>query len=164
MKLRGVVIGIVFVLLVFSLQVLATDSPETRQTLKGLGGMYVIVDGVDPEIEQGGLTKAQIKTDAELKLGFAGIKMVSGGGPYLYVRVDVLKLKGEGAYTGVYTYEIGIELKQDVILSRDTGIEEFATTWSTGAFGLTPDLNIIRSTTKDYIDEFISAYLSVNPK
>ena len=53
------------------------DSEYSRPTLRGLNSVFVLVEEVDPEIERDGLTASQIKTDVELKLRLAGIKVFS---------------------------------------------------------------------------------------
>jgi len=55
-------------------------------------------------------------------------------------------------------------LSSQVVLSRDAWTEVVAATWATGSYGIIPYFNDIRFITKDKVDEFINAYLSVNPR
>ncbi len=110
----------------------------TKLTLKGLKGVDVIVEGLNPDIEKDGLHKSSIQTDVELKLRMAGIKVLTeeeslkeSGMPYLYVNVNSGKIK-----TGFYVYSILVELKQAVFLSRDVNILCMGSTWSPGSIGI----------------------------
>jgi hypothetical protein len=58
----------------------ASDDEYTRESLRGLHGVYVLVEDLRPEVEQAGLTVAMIRTDAELKLRLAGIRVLTQGG------------------------------------------------------------------------------------
>jgi hypothetical protein len=68
---------------------------DQKDTLKGLQGIYVVVEDLyaKPETEEWGLTRQQLLTDVELRLRQNGIKVLSSleecsstpGSPYLYV-------------------------------------------------------------------------------
>ena len=140
----------------------ALDTEDTRQTLKGLKGVAVVVEQLDAEEERAGLTKATIQTDVELKLRLAGIPVLTQSGvPYLYVQVSVLPRSD-----GYWPFHINVEFNQIVLLDRDRTIVGYASTWSEVLFGGVGEANvrILRDTTKDLVDQFINAYLSVNPK
>src|SRR5438034_777368 len=49
---------------------------EQRATLRGLKGIVVAIEDLEPEIEREGLTSAQIRTDAELKIHKANIQIL----------------------------------------------------------------------------------------
>ena len=140
-----------------------------RGSLKGLKGMYVMV-GNYPDIKKDGLRESTIKTDVELKLRMAGIKVLTKeecikdpGNPYLWIGVHSFK----NEIIDIYAYCIIVELKQRVILSRDKKIECPATTWFTtvniGTVGAN-NVNSLRDNIKDRVDVFINDYLAVNPK
>jgi len=60
-----------------------------------------------------------------------------------------------------------VELKQNVRLDRDPSMWlPGVTTWSVDAVGTVgrEKLRNLRDGIKDYVDRFINAYLSVNPK
>jgi hypothetical protein len=52
---------------------------------------------------------------------------------------------------------------QDISLVRND-IQSIASTWSTASYGTTGSLANIRGKIKDLVDEFLNAWLSVNPK
>jgi hypothetical protein len=145
----------------------AQDADVSRQSLKGLKGVQVLVESLEAEVEQGGLTKTSIQTDVELKLRQAGItvltaaeSMAAPGSPYLYINVNT-----QGG--PLYAFSIRVELKQSVRLDRDPSIEVYGVaTWSAESVGTVGQdhLRDIRGPIKDYVDQFVNAYLSVNPR
>lgn len=146
----------------------AGDSEDERATLRGLPGVYVLAFA-SPDGEQHGLTKEQVQTDAELRLRKAGIRVLSEtewlktpGGPYLYVRVNVMKKED----SSLYAFSIYVALKQRVLTERNPKISSFATTWDTGSIGIVGEnyLRDIRGSVADDVDEFINAFLAENPK
>ena len=146
----------------------ADDSELARQSLKGLKGIAVLVESLKPEVELAGLTKASIQTDVDLKLRLAGIPVLSrdvahpGVQYFLYVQVSFLPIPD-----GVWPYRIDVELTQRVLLDRDRSIIGIASTWSVGSVGRVGKENVrkfVRDAIKDRVDEFINAYLSVNPR
>ena len=138
---------------------------RARSTLAGLKGVHVAVENLGPDIEKEGLTQTQIQTDVELKLGLAGITVLSKeellmekGRPKLHVAAHIGK-------TNVgYVYVCTIKLYQDVSLLRSPGVHSSAPTWSVGHLGITRSLQEIRDRAKYLVDKFINAYLSANPK
>jgi hypothetical protein len=167
--MRGIVFLIGIVASVFTLisgNAYAFSSEVGTNTLKGLKGVYVGIEDISEEVIKDGLTVDSIRTDVELKLRLAGIPVLSKeawakepGLPYLDVSVNVGKPEQGG-----YIYNIIVALRQGVFLERSPDISAQAETWFVGGVGLTPDLRDIRHVTKDEVDKFINAYLSVNPK
>lgn len=148
--------------------VLAQDNENTRLTLRGLPGVSLYVEPLDPQIEKSGLTKNQIQTDTELKLKSAGINVLTGGEllkanghPFLYVDVNISMLKTQITR---YLFYIRVELNQGVVLVRTPDTKVSAVTWSTGGWGIDFSSDNIRQTVKTQVDKFINAYLAENPK
>ena len=156
-----------FLLVAASAATAGGDTENDRQSLKGLEGVGVVVEDLEAEVEQGGLNTTSIRTDVELKLRQAGITVLTEaevlaapGGPILHINVSTVG-------GPLYAYFVGVELCQDVRLDRDPSIRIFtAVTWSVGAVGTVGRSNLrdIRNSIKDHVDEFLNAYLSVNPK
>ncbi len=165
------IFSIMVVILLLSSGVM-TQPEEGKETLKGLKGFDVLVDYLDPDIEKDGLRRSSIQTDVELKLRLAGIKVLTleesakePGSPYLYISVN--SMKAGRSETGLYAYNIAVELRQYVILLRDKKIMCTATTWTTGGLIGTVGkkrVESIRDSIKDIIDIFINDYLAMNPK
>jgi hypothetical protein len=147
----------------------AADDEIARASLKGLHGVQVLVERLDPLVEAG-LTTGDIQTDVELKLRLAGIPVLSKqemlatpGQPYLYVNVNV----NSSATRDLWPDHIEIQLNQNVTLARSPEpLVVGATTWSTGSVGAVfkQNLRSLRDGVKDQVDRFINAYLAVNPK
>jgi hypothetical protein len=139
---------------------LADDTDITRESLRGLKEMGVVIENLNPKTEKDGLTRKQIRTDIELKMREAGIKVSMQYNPWLYLRPTILKRNVEG-----YSFFIDIEVKQNVRLERDPNI--FLTgipTWSTNVVGIVSDINGVRTEIDNLVDTFLNAYLSVNLK
>jgi hypothetical protein len=117
--------------------------------------------------KRAGFARHTFKTDVELKLHMAGIKVLSEeesletpGMPYLYVNLNPIHQRSNETAA----VSISIELKQTVLLERDPSLRVYgATTWSAAWAGW-HDLPFIREKVKDLTDQFINAWLSVNPK
>jgi len=144
----------------------AVDTEDTRQSLKGLKGIYVLVEELKPEVERAGLTEEAIQTDVELKLRLAGIPVLEDlanlASPYyLYVAVSTNHMSD-----GIWPFHISVELVQKVLLDRDRSTISYSSTWSTGSTGRVGKAKVrtVRDSIKDLVDRFINAYLSVNPK
>ena len=144
----------------------AADGPTDRATLKGLTGVSVTVEPFSEQAKRAGFDERSFQTDAELKLRVAGIHVLSEtemlktpGMPSIYLVVILLhERRGErAAFSG------RIELKQFVRLQRDRSIGTDAATWSNAWVGV-GDLPYIRERVNDMVDQFINAWLSVNPK
>jgi len=144
-----------------------------RKSLRGLKGIAVVVEALQPEAERDGLTKSQIKTDIELKLRQAGIHVLTTeesfktpGSPYLYVNINTTKTDVLYGAFSTYAFSLQVALKQDVTLTRDSDLKGSATTWETHALG-TVGANNLQDTRRvlgDLLDRFINDYLAENPK
>jgi len=165
--LAVVLIGVLFV----NMFVLcyARDTKETRKTLKGIKGVGIKIM-IDDDAKNIGLYESVGKTDVELKLRLAGIKIYDEsevenipGKPYLMVMVDALKTDS----IKVMSFSIRVELYQYVSLIRNSQVAAYAATWHVGHYSMCyPNgcTDSIRNGIKDEVDKFINAYLSVNPK
>ncbi|MCC6543717.1 MAG: hypothetical protein IT392_04340 [Nitrospirae bacterium] len=149
-------------------QVLAGDDALGLRSLRGLKGIRVVVEGLEPEAEKDGLIREQIRNDVELRLHKAGIKVytkdefpTATGIPSLDVNVTAKKHNE----TSLYYYNISVNLFQRVALIRDPDINGFGTTWFTGWVGAVSSRRIrnVRVHINDCVDEFISDYLIANP-
>ena len=142
------------------------DDETARATLKGLSGVELQVEVQGEGASGAGFNKKSFQTDAELKLRLAGIKMLTGaetaaspGNPYLYINISSLADQpGEDA-----TFAILISLYQGVRLERDPNQFLSAATWSVLWMG-GGNASDARDRVKDLLDQFLVAWLSVNPK
>jgi len=145
----------------------AVDSDHTRTSLKGLAGVHVLVEHFDDERKRAGFDRRTFQTDVELKLRMAGIKVLSekehfsvSGMPTL--TVNVTPLHKEPAKHA--SYAVQLQLSQWVRLVREPSLGRLrGVTWSHGGVGIGP-IPFVREDVKDMTDQFINAWLSVNPK
>jgi hypothetical protein len=141
---------------------------DSRSSLRGFPGVHVVVLGVNLP-EEVGLTRVQLKTEAELKLRAEGIRVLTReeaiktpGNPFLYVRVLTMESSNE-----LYVYSIEVELRQWVSMLRDPDIRTYTPTWSTEVIGMTGAVNvktIVRDAVIGSVDRFAKVYLDVNPE
>jgi len=149
------------------------DDDYTRSTLRGLNGVYVAVEPLSSEIESQGLLAAMLKSDSELQLRVAGIRVLSKkewattkGGPVCYVEVNIVTdvVLAQDLGFALYAYEIKVEFNQDVVLVRHITFRALSPTWSISYLGITNSLPRIRGKVKDLVARFVAAYLEVNPR
>jgi hypothetical protein len=142
---------------------------HTIESLRGIEGVMVAVEDLKPDIAGDGLSKEKIQTDVELKLRFAGITVLDEnawlnerGQPYLYVNINSNKNTG----TGMYSFNISVVLRQNVIVARNPDVLISADTWHADHVGYVNVKNAagLRESIKDVVDIFINDYLAVNTK
>ena len=155
------------VLFLFVMPIARADSEIERASLCGLKGVRVQIDAriLSSAAKEAVFDIVTIQNDVELKLRLAGIKVLTKdelpsepGRPYLHVLIVA---------TGRIVLEIDCELMQDVQLIRDPRFSISAPTWAR-AETVSVDAKVFnqhaRDGVKDLTDQFINAYLSVNPK
>jgi hypothetical protein len=138
----------------------------TKETLRGLEGVAVIVETLNPDAEADSLSVEDIQTDVEDKLSSAGVRILSmaqwraaAGKPWLYVSVNTMK------YLLTYFFSIDVHLKQDVTLSRRPSIITSCSTWEVGSVGFVDAAGLaakIRRSVTQYVDQFIDDFKAVN--
>jgi hypothetical protein len=141
---------------------------QKREALVGLKGMSVVVERIRPRDVHLGLTSAQIKTDVEVRLRKAGVKVLTekewletSGKPFLYVNIDASKNPNNPS---TVFFTIRVELTELVTIDR--GLRVGAAIWETGIKGVAgiQDIRKIRDCLGDLVDIFINDYLAANPK
>ena len=147
---------------------------EQRDTLRGLPGLDVVVEGLTTEAEKDGLRGSDIQTEVELQLRLAGIRVLPKDAmPYVYVNVNTVK-----GSDGLYAYALRVEVKQSVRLglgptwsadrpaSEDGDQIAHAVTWAVGSVGRigAAKLREVRDQVKDDVNKLINDWLTVNPK
>jgi hypothetical protein len=146
----------------------ASDSEIDRASLKGLKGVFVLVEDLNPTEEQAGLKTADIQSDAIQKLQAAGIPLLSKeqdidapGMPTLYINVSV----ASSATSDLWPFSIDVNFEQQATLKRnpDTFVPT-AITWHVGSLGSVDKSNIrsVRDRVNEQIAKFVNAYNKVN--
>jgi len=143
----------------------AEDSQIERATLAGLKPISVVVEGLSSIAEKNGLTGAAIQADTERRLRQAGIPVTSDADAYLYVNVTV----ADPGPSSPLPYVVNIWLMQEVTLPRGlqarTPLQ--APTWWLSRLGLVDARRLsasVNDRVAEFVDQFIRAYQSVNPK
>lgn len=135
-----------------------------RETLRGLHGVGVVLEGPGIEAERDGLGWAAIQTDVPAKLQTAGIRVLDAADPLVpFLHIIIRLTKREN---GLYAYSSRVELRQLLQPVERPGVLFFGDTWHIDGIGTiaAKRLPTLRETVKDQVDRFINDYLAVNPK
>jgi hypothetical protein len=142
------------------------DDEHSRDSLRGLTGITLVVEPPTKQVEGDGLTVPFIRAAAEVKLRGEGISVLSIEevpqwltAPLLYINANVVKLG-----VGDYVYNVLLEFRQEVTLVRSPSVKCPAATWSTACVGRTTELRDVLKTVQEGVAKFTTAYLSVNPQ
>jgi len=95
-----------------------------QKVLVGLKGVFVFVESTQPEQPRVGLTKDQIRTDVELRLRKAGVRVLTEeerlqmpGMPYLFVMAET-HFPEERTSDAGGGFVVRLELRERVMLAR----------------------------------------------
>lgn len=144
--------------------------PVNIQNLVGVKGIYVLIEGLGENAKSPGFTRELLKTDVELKLRLAGIKVnskeewfTSADRAYIYVNITTVDVNE----IDHMIYSIIIKLVQRVGLLRAPYMTVFGATWDSSGTVIRSKskfLETARQSVKDHMDLFINDYLTANPK
>jgi hypothetical protein len=163
-KLTVTTILVAMMLVAFGAPCIEADRETDRATLKGMTAVSVLVATLPNGAKKLGLAEDTIRTDVELKLRLAGLRVVSqeeqlkppiGPSPSLYVQINMTD--------NTLAANVDLELRQIAILAS-TREPAVVSTWSTAIIGYNPTNQELRNVVRDQTDIFVNAWLSVNPK
>lgn len=145
------------------------DDSVARNSLVGIKQLEVSVADLNQDIDADGLHVYDLRTDAELALRKAGLRVIPDGETNVaqgwpMLQIDMISLpRGED---GLYTFSIRAEMRQAVSLTRPPERVVFATTWSTWYVGHVGKNNArdVRSSVLDLVNQFLNAWLAANGK
>ncbi len=132
-----------------------------REPLVGLGmTIPVVLEGIDEQGRDAGLSQQAIKNQVELRLRQASISVAAesfGLEHFLYV---VVTLAGTRAN---YAANVSVQFQDYVEVSN--GTTTFVTTWDSGKvlLGGAPPNGRVRSALDELLDEFLNDWLAANP-
>jgi hypothetical protein len=161
------IILIMGLVMVFSVgrNAFAFDNETSRERIRGITGIHVAIFVQPFFLEYESLSKSKIQTDVESELRLAGIKVLTKQElkkekrqPVFYIYINGMKGPGN-----ILVYEVSVRLMQDASLVHRPNFTFLAPTWEVGTIGF-GDRKNIQTDIKDKVDQFINAYLSVNPK
>jgi hypothetical protein len=141
--------------------------PTGAGTLRGLPGVEIIVERLQPELEMDGLTTALVRSDVENRLAKGGITIypsqtanASAAKPYLYVSLTALRLPD----TGGYVLGLQLQLRQTVrsVVTESNIVD--AMTWNAHNVYAVPaaELPAVRAEILAFADQFISDWKRVH--
>ena len=144
----------------------ALDS-GSRESLRGMFGLGLVIEEVSPDASADGLSQEAIRTTVEQALRSKGIRLLtertrSGSSPYLYINVNTLKEE-----LGLYAYTVTVDLKQLVGLLSMKNKKTWGTTWSASVIGMVRQENvnqIITDAVEPLVKDFVDDFLAVNPR
>lgn len=138
-----------------------------RQTLRGLPGVELQVEPLQPELEGNGLTAVAIRRDVEDRLRARGVTVYpsqtanpSPAKAYLYVRVNALTLPRGGGYA----IAVQLHLRQTLrSLVTESNIVD-AMTWETQNIlgAQASELPGVRDEVLAYVDRFVEDWAAVH--
>jgi hypothetical protein len=139
---------------------------DTKESLRGLDGIYVVVQMVDAQPD--GITTNSLMQLVTTALADAGIPTNPvpkkfNGDANLSITVDAVK----DAQLDMYLFTVEVAVTQDVQLTRQPHSKwSSAQTWRRTLQGFTsPDrTDIIEQALKKCVDAFVADYRAVNPK
>jgi hypothetical protein len=138
----------------------------TRETLRGLTGVMVVVEDLKEDAQADGLSVAGLQDQTEARLAEAGIPILpldewrsTSGRPWLYVSVNTLR------HIGGYFFSVDVQLKQEVTLPRQPSIVTSSSTWELGSIGFVMADNLaikIGESVEAHLGGFISDFRAAN--
>jgi hypothetical protein len=161
-------VGLVLVVAVFVGVGVSNELTFIQRMLVGLSGVCVMVSPIDKEGKRLGLTEEQIKTDVELQLQKAGIRVLTEkeslhtkGSPSLVIEVSAHQMEPT---TGLAVYWVHVNLLENAKLVR--GPYYSVITWNGQIMGSVGKKNTreIHKELADLVDEFINDYLKANAR
>jgi hypothetical protein len=150
----------------------AIDSDITRQTMKGISGVYIVVEELQPElsryahVQKNHLSHPQLQREVEARLKKAGIGVLTReqwlktpGMPVIYVNINTHEYE---KYR--YAYNISVELQQLVALQMNPGKKTLAGTWSLSMTGVVHigELTVLCGNVGELVDRFARIFKTVN--
>ena len=133
-----------------------------RSSLRGIRTLEVIVECAATDAT-GELPASTLQTEVELRLRLAGLEVNAGRDSHLHICIQPLRIEA----LDCSVYSVKAELNQAASLARDSKIFLPTRTWYTEFIGFVETRNLneaIRDAVSDLMDQFVNAYLSVNPR
>ena len=142
-----------------------SSEPE-QKSLAGISGMNLMIGTLADEALEAGLSREQLKADAEEKLGLAQIKVDPKYKPYVYVSINSAFPKSASGQEMGYIAIAKVEFNQEAYILENSH-RMYAPTWERTVFiwgsrsGFQDDA---RKSVGNLMDLFIKDYLEANSK
>lgn len=137
----------------------AGDYPIDRATLKGLQVVGVVIDTIDPLVENAGVTRDLLLSSMLKRLSADRVKVDPSAKEFLGLRINAVR-SGRS-----FALSMTIGLYQPVLLSRDREIRTSTQTWEVDTVLLADSKILLAACTDsagDLIDRFATAFHTVN--
>jgi hypothetical protein len=166
-KLKVKAVMVALVVLCFIEIGVSEELTFVQRMLVGLPSVGVVAS-IDNKEAMPGLTKEQIKTDIELRLLKAGVRVLTEresvhtkGYPLLIASVATFQMEEA---RGLVVYSVRLSLVENAKLQR--GPYYSVETWNGHIMGRVGDKNIrsLMNEVGNLVDKFINDYLAANPK
>lgn len=167
--MRSVLQLIAITLVVANIAVAQALDVGSRESLRGISGVGIVVEDIGPEVSADGLSQDAIREAAELILRSKGIRVLTNvertrvrSAPYLYININTLKEE-----LGLYAYAVNVDLKQVVALLSMNGVRAWGATWSASVVGAVGEANvrqIIADGVEPLVKDFANDFLLANPR
>jgi len=139
----------------------AGDAPLDRATLRGLKGVAVVIDVLDPELQKLGITRDALITRLLGRLHSANIVIDPAATEFLGLRINSVR-----AGRGPFALSLSMGLYQPVLLSRNHDVRTSTQTWEVETVLMADPkmlLTACAETADDLADRFAAAFHAVNP-
>jgi len=146
----------------------ASDTSMDRSTLRGLKAVKVVVDSPAPEVEHEGVSGDGLRITIEQKLREAGITVDHDAVEFLGLNISSARPPRRTLISkGPISLVVNLGFYQIVLLNRDKTTKTITETWEDQRVAPAAPKAIERTVNDavdDLVNEFITAYRSVNPK
>jgi len=164
---RVILITIAIFIILTPPSVKAEYITDSKETLRGIKDILVVVKNFRQEAQEHGFTNDVIQKDVVSQLERAGIEVIPLKkfptlNPYLFIEVKTFC-----SGLDLFAYSLLVSFKQLVYLGNNPDLSFDAITWSKMVAGTASEKELektVRSSAKDLMDIFLNDYLSVNPK
>jgi hypothetical protein len=135
-------------------------------SLAGLAGVEIVVEDLSPGLQELGLSELPLRTDVELRLRQAGVRVVGQVQacdtlPCVYVHVTATTGPRQSAYF------VHVGLQQMVRLTRDSSLAFSVETWhAEGRVGMVSGSEMparVLDAIRSELAQFVNAYHNANP-
>lgn len=168
--MRYVVMAILMALIGLDLSLAEAATPEQRESLRGLPGVEVVIEGIKSDAQADGLSQEALRAAVELILRSRGIRVLTPSErsempskPFLYVHVGTDKNS-----SAQYAFNARVELHQTVSLVQRPQQILLAPTWSTPDKFRTVGQQTMRmwviNSIEPLVREFVDDFRAVNPR
>ena len=133
--------------------------------LRGISSVWVLIESLGPEEANIGLADDAVRTDVELRLKGAGLRVISPkeakkiavtDNTFLYVNVAVT--------SGGWAATVLTQFAQAAYVLRNSLPIGTAFTWTDVSTLSSPSLGSVRSEIKDLVDKFLNEWLKQDPR